>query len=89
MLIGITYLVRRTARALIGFLERLMLVAALMSWVPLLRLSRRYQAISMVLEPLMAPVRSLLFRIPGMDRFPLDLSFLAVWLLLSLVAQLL
>ena len=70
MLIGITYLVRRTALALIGILQLLMLV-------------------SVVLEPLMAPVRSLLFRIPGMDRFPLDLSFLAVWLLLSLVAQLL
>ncbi len=89
MLIGITYLVRRTALALIGILQLLMLVSAVMSWVPQLRQSRLYQAISMVLEPLMAPVRSLLFRIPGMDRFPLDLSFLAVWLLLSLVAQLL
>ena len=88
MLIGITYLVRRTALALIGILQLLMLVSALMSWVPQLRQSRLYQAISMVLEPLMAPVRSLLFRIPGMDRFPLDLSFLAVWLLLSLAAQL-
>ena len=83
MLIGITYLVRRTALALIGILQLLMLVSAVMSWVPQLRQSRLYQAISMVLEPLMAPVRSLLFR------FPLDLSFLAVWLLLSLVAQLL
>ena len=35
------------------------------------------------------PFRRLLYKIPGMDRFPLDLSFLAAWMVLSLLASML
>lgn len=86
---SITLFVRQIALALIGVLQLLMLVSAVMSWIPQLRQTRLYQGISMVLEPLIAPVRRLIFKIPGMERFPLDLSFVAVWLLLALVEQLL
>lgn len=84
-----TLFVRQIALTLIRILQMLMLVSAVMSWIPQLRQSRLYQAISMVLEPIIGPVRRLIFRIPGMDRFPLDLSFVAVWLLLALLEQLL
>lgn len=86
---SMTLFVRQIALTLIRILQMLMLVSAVMSWIPQLRQSRLYQAISMVLEPIIGPVRRLIFRIPGMDRFPLDLSFVAVWLLLALLEQLL
>lgn len=86
---SMTLFVRQIALTLIRILQMLMLVSAAMSWIPQLRQSRLYQAISMVLEPIIGPVRRLIFRIPGMDRFPLDLSFVAVWLLLALLEQLL
>jgi len=82
-------LVRSLALLLIEVLQTLMLVMALMSWVPQLRHTKVYYLISMVVEPVIDPFRRLLYRIPGMDRFPLDLSFLAAWMVLSLLAGLL
>ncbi len=85
----ITSIVRRTALLLIEILQGLMLVMAIMSWVPQLRQSRLYQIVSMMVEPVIDPFRRLLWKIPGMDRFPLDLSFLAAWLVLSFLAGIL
>ncbi len=85
----ITSIVRRTALLLIEILQGLMLIMAIMSWVPQLRQSRLYQTISMMVEPVIDPFRRLLWKIPGMDRFPLDLSFLAAWLVLSFLASVL
>ena len=80
---------RSLAGTLINLLQTLMLIMALMSWVPQLRQSEIYYAISMIVEPVIDPFRRLLYKIPGMDRFPLDLSFLAAWMVLSLLAGLL
>ena len=82
-------LARVLAGTLINLLQTLMLVMALMSWIPQLRQSKVYYAISMVVEPVIDPFRRLLRMIPGMDRFPLDLSFLAAYMTLSLLATLL
>ena len=73
-------LARSLAGTLINLLQTLMLIMALMSWIPQLRQSRLYYAISMIVEPVIDPFRRLLYKIPGMDRFPLDLSFLAALL---------
>ena len=80
---------RSLAGTLINLLQTLMLIMALMSWIPQLRQSKIYYAISMIVEPVIDPFRRLLYKIPGMDRFPLDLSFLAAWMVLSLLAGLL
>ena len=82
-------LARSLAGTLINLLQTLMLIMALMSWVPQLRQSRLYYAISMIVEPVIDPFRRLLYKIPGMDRFPLDLSFLAAYMVLSMLAGLL
>lgn len=80
---------RSLAGMLINLLQTLMLIMALMSWIPQLRQTKIYYAISMIVEPVIDPFRRLLYKIPGMDRFPLDLSFLAAWMVLSLLAGLL
>ena len=86
---GITYMVRRVVILLLDCLQLLMLVMAVMSWIPQLRNTRAYQVICSLVDPIVDPFRRLLCKIPGMDRFPLDLSFLAAWLVLSLVRGLL
>ena len=82
-------LARSLAGTLISLLQTLMLIMALMSWIPQLRQSKLYYAISMIVEPVIDPFRRLLYKIPGMDRFPMDLSFLAAYMALSLLAGLL
>ena len=82
-------LARSLAGTLINLLQTLMLIMALMSWIPQLRQSRLYYAISMIVEPVIDPFRRLLYKIPGMDRFPLDLSLLAAYMVLSMLAGLL
>ena len=74
---SLNMLARSLAGTLINLLQTLMLIMALMSWIPQLRQTRLYYAISMIVEPVIDPFRRLLYKIPGMDRFPLDLSFLA------------
>ncbi|MBR5390165.1 MAG: YggT family protein [Clostridia bacterium] len=86
---GMTYVIRRVVILLLDSLQLLMLAMAVMSWIPQLRESRVYQIVCSVVEPIIDPFRRLLYRIPGMDRFPLDLSFLAAWIVLSLVRGLL
>ena len=80
---------RSLAGTLINLLQTLMLIMALMSWIPQLRRSKIYYAISMIVEPVIDPFRRLLYKIPGMDRFPLDLSFLVAYMVLSMLAGLL
>ena len=86
---SLNYLVRSLALLLIEVLQTLMLVMALMSWIPQLRQTKVYAFISMLVEPVIDPFRRLLYKIPGMDRFPLDLSFLTAWMVLSLLASML
>ncbi len=86
---NLNFLVRSLASLLIQVLQTLMLVMALMSWIPQLRRSKLYYMISMVVEPVIDPFRRLIYKIPGMDTFPLDLSFLCAWLVLSLLGGML
>ncbi|MEA5039689.1 MAG: YggT family protein [Clostridiaceae bacterium] len=82
-------MVRNIAYLLLSILQILMLIMAVMSWIPQFRTNRIYQGISLLLEPLLMPIRKLLWRIPALRSFPLDLSFLILWLLISLIQQLL
>ena len=82
---GMTYVIHRVVILLLDCLQILMLVMVIMSWIPQLRESRAYQIICSLVDPIIDPFRRLLYKIPGRDRFPLDLSFLAAWIVLSLV----
>ena len=86
---SLNMLARSLAGTLINLLQTLMLIMALMSWIPQLRQTKLYYAISMIVEPVIDPFRRLLYKIPGMDRFPLDLSFLVAYMVLSMLAGLL
>ena len=80
-------LVLQTARLLISFLQTLMLVTALLSWIPQMRYNRVYQTLSMLIEPIVTPFRKLISMLPFLDEFPLDFSFLAAYLTLSILGS--
>ncbi len=80
-------LVLQTARLLISFLQTLMLVTALLSWIPQMRYNRLYQTLSMLIEPIVQPFRKLLSMLPFLDGFPLDFSFLAAYLTLTILGS--
>ncbi len=80
-------LVLETARLLISLLQTLMLVTALLSWIPQMRYNRLYQTLTMLIEPIVAPFRKLLSMLPFLDGFPLDFSFLAAYLTLSILGS--
>ena len=63
----------------------IMLAAAIISWIPSLRDSKLYDVLHSLTEPVVSPVRNLIYRIPGADGMPIDLSFLAVYMLLSVI----
>ena len=62
-----------------------MLATAILSWIPSLRETKGYYYLHALTEPIIRPVRDLIYRIPGADGIPFDLSFLAVYFLFSVI----
>ena len=69
--------------------EWVMIATAIVSWIPPLRDSKVGYFLYSCTEPIIRPVRELIYKIPGADSLPIDLSFLAVYLLLSIVESIL
>lgn len=82
-------IVRQAAYSLLSLLQLAMLVRALMSWIPSLRGSMLDNILYQITEPIILPFRQLLSRIPALQGFPLDLSFLAAYIALSVLINLL
>ena len=79
------YTVSTVASLLLGFLELMMLVRAVMSWFPIDEENAILRFAYTVTEPFIYPVRLLLERIPAFREMPIDISFFVTFLLLSLV----
>ena len=63
-------------------------IAAMASWIPQVRQSKLGEMLFMLTEPIVAPMRSLLRRIPALARLPMDFSPLATYLVLILLERL-
>ena len=63
--------------------DLLLIVRAICSWVPSFRESMVYRLSFSVTEPILRPVRDMLFRIEWVRRCPIDLSFLVVIILVN------
>lgn len=58
-----------------------LLVRAICSWIPSFQDSAIYNFTYAITEPILFPVRNLLMRFEWVRNFPLDISFLVVFLL--------
>jgi YggT family protein len=69
--------------------QALLFIRAILSWFPMDPDSMLNRFFVSVTEPMLLPVRTLLYKIPALRRFPFDLSFIVVFLLLQLLIALL
>ncbi len=74
---------------LLSALEILMLIRAILSWIPVDEDSALERFVYAVTEPVILPVRSLLERSERIASLPIDLSFLITYFLLIIVQFLL
>ena len=79
------FVLRYTLVAFCRVYQWIMIATAILSWIPSLRESKLYYVLCSITEPVVGPMRELIYRIPGADGLPLDLSFLAVYFLLSMI----
>ena len=70
---------------LLNILTWLILIQCLMSWFPGARYSKVYEILSMFTEPLVGPIREVLFRYIDI---PIDFSPIIAFLVISLVQRL-
>lgn len=79
-------ILRGTVSALLSAVQLCMLIRAVLSWFPIQRDHPILRFVCMVTEPLVAPIRALFDRMGWFRNFPIDLSFLVAFLLLSFVS---
>lgn len=66
--------------------DLLLLVRAVCSWVPSFRESAVYRLSYTATEPILRPIRDLLYNIEWVRRCPIDLSFLVVILIVNVLS---
>ncbi len=75
-----------TVSALLSAVQLCMFVRAILSWFPIRDDNPILRFVLMVTEPLVAPIRALFDRMGWFRNFPIDMSFLAAFLLISFVS---
>ncbi len=74
------------ASLILRLFQVMLFLRAILSWFPIEQDHPIVRVTYAVTEPLMLPVRSFLFRMfPALQRFPLDISFLIIYLLVELL----
>ena len=81
-------IVATSAEALLFTLEICMLIRAVLSWLPIKDGNPFLLFVTMVTEPIVAPIRALFERMGWFQNIPIDASFFAAYLLLTIVSAL-
>ena len=86
---ALVYVIVRVAYLAISILQLLMMIRAIMSWLPFDDSNALYRFVICTTEPIIIPIRNLLDRIGFFANLPIDISFLVAYLLLTFVMYLL
>ncbi len=78
-------IIYRILHTLIDVYEFILLARAVVSWLPVDMGNPIVSFLYAVTEPVLAPVRKLLFKIPALQSIPIDFSIIVVFLLLSVL----
>ena len=76
----------RTAIALLAAVELCMLIRAILSWFPIKDDNPILLFVTMITEPVVAPIRALLEKLGWFRNIPIDISFIVAYILLSIVS---
>lgn len=71
----------------LSIFETCLIVRAILSWIPSARNSRISQFLITITEPVVHPVRNLLFKMEWARRLPIDLSVLVVFIIISILER--
>lgn len=74
------------AQAILYTLEIAMLLRAILSWFPISEDNPFVLFVTMLTEPIVAPIRALFERMDWFQNIPIDVSFFVAYLLLSVVS---
>ena len=74
------------AEAILFVLELAMLIRAILSWLPIREDNPIVLFVTMLTEPIVAPIRALFERMNWFQNIPIDISFFVAYLLLSAVS---
>lgn len=85
----ITYVVVTLVRTLLYALEIAMFLRALLSWFPIDEESRLMSFLYTITEPVIQPIRALLYRWNLFQNSPLDVSFFITYIIIALLSMLL
>ena len=82
----LVYIIFAVLNGAIEIVTILMFIRAILSWFPVVdRSSKIMSFIYMVTEAVISPVRRFLDRFDSLKSFPIDISFLATYLILHLI----
>ncbi|MDP3385610.1 MAG: YggT family protein [Eubacteriales bacterium] len=81
-------IIKTSIYRLFSLIELLILARIIMSYIPSLRTSKFYEIIFQLTEPILFPIRELLYKI-GLNKGMIDFSPIAAFLLLSIIRNLL
>ncbi len=73
---------------ILSVLDVILLVSAIMSWIPEARETKLYELVERILSPLLNPIRRLLERFEFIRRCPIDLSFLVLVIIVRVLSDL-
>lgn len=82
---AVAYVFTQFIARLIDVLQFCMLVRAILSWIDPMQEWRITNFLHFVTEPIIMPIRALFSKMHWFEGFPLDVSFLVTWLLLSAI----
>ncbi|MBO5354771.1 MAG: YggT family protein [Clostridia bacterium] len=77
------------AQAMLATLQIAMLIRAILSWLPISDDNIFVRFVTMLTEPIVAPIRALFERMNWFQNIPIDISFLVAYILLSVVSTVL
>lgn len=81
----LVYVLTSTVKCIIGVLQFLMIIRAILSWIPMDEDNRIDAFLYAVTEPVIMPVRTLLDRFGLFEGMPIDMSFFITFVLLSII----
>lgn len=88
-MIGVIYVVTKIVSIFLTIIQFMMLIRAVISWLPIDEDSNFSNFLYVMTEPVIYPIRSLLSHFESLNDLPVDISFLAAFTLLSLIQMML
>ncbi len=74
---------------ILRFVQLMLLVRAIISWFPSVRLGKLHELIELFTEPFLMPVRRFLHRFSALRQLPLDFSTIVVYLIIEILLSIL